>query len=93
MTQTERLTRGQRAETELQMTDGAFKKLRQHLLEAIAATPFEQRDAREALYMSIQLLEPVQAMLREIINDGALARSEIQIAQHLQAAAEGKTVQ
>lgn len=90
--QGERMRKGQQAEYELPLTRNALRAIRQHLLEAIAATAFEDQSGRERLYLSVQLLEPVEHMLISFITDGAIARSEIDTAEHLKAAAEGRQV-
>lgn len=72
-TPAEIISKGRQAETELGRTEEAFAEVRQMLLEAIAKTAFDQSDAREKLYLSIQLLTPVQDMLRAAVNDGVAA--------------------
>lgn len=78
-TQAEIISRGRQAEAELGRTEQAFADVRQMLLEAIAKTAFDQGDARERLYLSIQLLAPVQDMLRAAVNDGVAAEHEANI--------------
>ena len=90
LTQTERLTRGIQAETELQLTQRAFDATRTALLEAIAASNICDTALREQLYLSVGVLEKVRALLVDCINDGALARNEIEVARHFQTQAEGR---
>lgn len=92
LTQTERLTRGSQAEAELPTVRRALATLRARLLDAIAKTPFEAAENRERLYLSVNLLPAIEDMLIEAISDGVLAKSEIEIAQHINAAAEGRAV-
>jgi len=85
LSQSERVLRGARAEQDLSVTGPAIAKLRQHLLEAIAATTFNDQAGRERLYLSVSMLPEIERMLVEIISDGKLAESEIALAQRLKA--------
>lgn len=78
-TPAELISRGRQAEAELGRTEQAFAEVRQMLLEAIAKTAFDQSEAREKLYLSVQLLTPVQDMLRAAVNDGVAAEHELSI--------------
>ena len=87
-TPTERLSRAIGAERELELTSKAFDAVRHSLLEAIAATPMHDAETRERLYMAVNVLPRVKQMLIACVNDGVVAHSEIQIAEHF--AAEGR---
>lgn len=80
-TPAELISRGNQAATELERTTEAFAVVRQRLLEAIAATSMDQSEARERLYLSVCLLEPVRAALIEAVNNGIAAAH----AQHIEA--------
>lgn len=92
MSAQDRLQRSRQAETELSLTGQAFVAVRSALLEAIAASPLDAQDARERLYLSIGLLEKVRDLLTECVNDGAVARNEIELAEHFSAATQGRAV-
>ena len=75
-TPAELISRGHQAAVELARTDEAFEQVRQFLMEAIANTSFEQAEARERLYLSIQVLGPVRDMLVIAVNDGVAAEHQ-----------------
>lgn len=80
-TPAELISRGRQASNELARTQEAADDVRQMLMEAIAKTTFEQAEARERLYLSIQLIEPILDMLRLAVNDGAAAEHSEQVSK------------
>jgi len=59
----ERIQRGRAAEGELRELGDAFEQVRYGLLEAIAQSKQGQADVRERLYLSVQVLDEVKALL------------------------------
>jgi hypothetical protein len=92
-TVSERLSMGSRAEHELSITRKAFTQVRTALLEAIAATPFEHRDQREQLYLSVNMLPAIEDLLVAYVNDAAAAKAELDAAEIVTAAAERRSPQ
>jgi hypothetical protein len=59
-------------------------RVRNHLLEAIVASPIEASVARERIYMAINTLPQLERMLIADITDGVAANHEKEIAELMQ---------
>ena len=77
MSDEEIAARGRAALSEMARTSEAFELLKQQYVKAWMNTPAEATDAREKLYQAIRVMDDVWSNLRQMVNDGKLADSEI----------------
>jgi len=56
----------------------AFTKTREELLNAWEDSPARDVEAREAIYLSLKMLDKVKACIQEIIETGQLARGTLE---------------
>lgn len=85
------ITRGHRAEVLLQdsMLAEAFEKLRADYLSAWEATKYNDTDGRERLWQAVQIVGKVKTHLQSVVNDGKLAKAEV---DHLRTMGERKKI-
>lgn len=76
LTETEVISRGMRAQSEMQRTENAFMAVREDLLEAIASSTPSEAEGRERLYMAIWALGRVRDLLIEEVNGGVMADAQ-----------------
>ena len=59
------------------MLTGAFDMLRTEYLKAWEATKYNDTDGRARLWQAVQIVGKVRAQLASYVNDGTLARAEL----------------
>lgn len=80
MSDHEAVARGQRAMNELEEVGAAFERVRDAILAEMAQTPVSQPEKVLKLHMAVQNLAAVKQALREVIDNGEVARTAIAIA-------------
>lgn len=72
--------RGAQADHELRETNAAFEQVRAGLVEAWATSTLGDAEAREKLYLSVQLLDAVRNELMKVATSKPMAESDDLIA-------------
>jgi len=73
----QKISEGLQAQRELERTSEAFDTVRDGLLEAFANTKLGEVDARERIYLSLQVLESVKAALVAVAANAPVEQHEI----------------
>ena len=73
MSEAETLRRAGRAAAELEQTGEAFAAMRANAVETLLASKDAERELREALYRAVQVIDAVQAHLRQVVDGGRVA--------------------
>jgi Spy/CpxP family protein refolding chaperone len=82
MDHTERLALVHRAKKELELTEGAYDRLRQAMVDKLFSTPIEAQALRERIYVAVQSMDTVREMLRQATFDEAAVNHETLLAEH-----------
>lgn len=80
MSYEEQAARGARAQREWEELDSAFVRVREAILAELAQTSVSQPDKVLKLHMAVQNLSAVEKAIREVIDNGTIARHALDAA-------------